>query len=81
MSYVLCEARDLALNSATITVAWCPLYLGDAENGIVIVKIYDAPDKMPDTVIIGHLSAYGHVLAFRRNQLASEKGIQHLNKT
>ena len=65
------RARDLALDRATITVAGCPVYLGDAENRTVIVKIYEAPDEMPHTVIIGSLSAYERIFAFQRDYLAS----------
>ena len=61
ISFTSREARDIALGHASITVAGCPVFLGDAENRTVIVKVYEAPDEMPDTVVIGRLSAYGHV--------------------
>ena len=34
----------------------------------VIVKIFEAPVEMPDTVIIGRLSCYGKVQSFRRER-------------
>lgn len=34
-----------------------------------MVKIYECPNKMPDTFVIGHLSKYGSVLSFRRDLL------------
>lgn len=36
----------------------------------MIVKIYDAPNELPDTVLIGRLSYYGKVLSFRRDCIA-----------
>ena len=64
-----CKERALALPS--LQIAGCSVVLGDSENTTVIVKIYEAPDEMPDTMIIGRLSAYGTVLSFRRDKLSS----------
>ena len=33
------------------------------------MKVYEAPDELPDTAIIGRLSTYGRVLSFRRDRL------------
>ena len=64
-----CKERALALPS--LQIAGCSVVLGDSENTTVIVKIYEAPDEMPDTMIIGRLSAYGTVLSFRRDKISA----------
>lgn len=64
-----CKERALALPS--LQIAGCSVVLGDSENTTVIVKIYEAPEEMPDTMIIGRLSAYGTVLSFRRDKISS----------
>ena len=43
----------------SLQIAGCSVLLGDFDNGTVIVKVYEAPDKMPDTMIIGCSSVYG----------------------
>ena len=63
-----CKERALALPS--LQIAGCSVVLSDSENPTVIVKIYEA-DEMPDTLIIGRLSAYGTVLSFRRDKISS----------
>ena len=50
-------------------------FLADVERNYVVVKIYEAPPEMPDTAIIGRLSAYGKVLTFRRDRAPS--GVQN----
>lgn len=37
------------------------------QNETVIVKIYEAPDEMVDTLLTGSLSHYGKVLSFQRD--------------
>ena len=64
-----CKERALALPS--LQIAGCSVVLGDSENTTVIVKIYEAPDEMPATMIIGRLSAYGTVLSFRRDKISA----------
>lgn len=64
-----CKERALVLPS--LQIAGCSVVLGDSENTTVIVKIYEAPDEMPDTMIIGRLSAYGTVLSFRRDKISA----------
>lgn len=64
-----CKERALALPS--LQIAGCTAVLGDSENTTVIVKIYEAPDEMPHTMIISRLSAYGTVLSFRRDKISS----------
>ena len=58
-----CKEWALALPSLQIA--------GDSQNTNIIVKIYEAPDEMSDTMIIGCLSAYGTVLSFRCDKISS----------
>ena len=53
------EAKELALEKASIQVAGYTVFLGDCENRLVLVKVYEAPNELPDTAIIGCLSHYG----------------------
>lgn len=59
-------------------IAGLKVFLGDCENRLVLVKIYEAPAEMPDTALIGRLSHYGRVLSFRRGKIARhiENGIR-----
>lgn len=45
-------------------------FLGDCENKVTIVKLYELPTELPDSVIIGRLSHYGRVFSFRRDRIA-----------
>ena len=62
--------KDAALNEQSITIAGCSVFLGDCENRVSIVKIYELPDEMPDSVVIGRLAHYGKVISFRRDHMA-----------
>ena len=62
--------KDAALNEQTITFAGCTVFLGDCENKVSIVKIFELPDELPDSVVIGRLSHYGRVISFRRDCVA-----------
>ena len=55
---------------ATIEIGGVPVFLGDCENHVVLVKIYEAPAELLDTALIGRLSYYGRVLSFRRDRIA-----------
>ena len=63
------EAKELALGKASIQVAGYTVFLGDCENRLVLVKVYEAPNELPDTAVIGCLSYYGRVLSFRRDKV------------
>lgn len=39
----------MALELSSVTIRKCQVFLGDAENQRVLVKICKAPDEMPDT--------------------------------
>ena len=61
------EMKELVLGIERFSVCGCPVHLSDVASSYVIVKIYKAPPEMPDTVVIGRLSAYGEVISFRRD--------------
>ena len=63
-------ARDDALNQPNVKIAGCMVFLGDCENRVSIVKVYELPVELPDSVVIGRLSHYGKVYSFRRDRLA-----------
>ena len=77
VSFISPETKEKVLNTPCVTISGCQVFLGDSENRTVIVKIYECPDEMPDTFIIGRLSRYGTVLSFRQDLLATriENGI------
>lgn len=62
------ETKLLALKKGHLTIKDVPVFLSDPEHRIVNVKIYEAPDELPDTVIIGRLSCFGKILSFRRDR-------------
>jgi len=64
------EAKNAALGVNSVSIACCTVFLGDCENRLQIVKIYEAPQEMLDMVIIGRLSRYGKVFSFRRDKVA-----------
>ena len=65
------EAKNIALSAWHINIAGKRVFLADCDNRVSLVKIYNAPNEMPDSVIIGRLASYGTVLSFRRD-LASD---------
>ena len=62
-------AKETALEVASIQVAGSTVFLGDCENRLVLVKIYEVPSELPDTAVIGCLSYYGRLLSFRRDKV------------
>ena len=62
--------KDAALNEQSIKIAGLSVLLGDCENKVTIVKIYELPNELPDSVVIGRLSHYGRVISFRRDRVA-----------
>lgn len=48
--------KDAVLNEQSIKIASCSVLLGDCENKVIIVKIYELPNEPPDSVVIGRLS-------------------------
>ena len=64
------EAKQIALSAWFVTIAGMRVLLADCDNRIVLVKIHNTPNEMPDSVIIGRLAAYGTVFSFRRDLAA-----------
>ena len=62
--------KDAALNEQSIKIAGVSVLVGDCENRVSIVKIYELPDELPDSVVIGRLSNYGRFISFRRDRVA-----------
>ena len=62
--------KDAALNEHQITIAGCSVLVGDCENRVSIVKVYELPGEIPDSVVIGRLAHYGRVISFRRDRVA-----------
>ena len=48
--------KDAVLNEQSIKIASCSVLLGDCENKVIIVKIYELANEPPDSVVIGRLS-------------------------
>ena len=55
------------LSAWDINVSGQHAFVADCDNKISIVKIYNGPNEMPDSIIIGRLSSYGSVMSFRRD--------------
>ena len=68
VSFMTRAARELALKTK-VAVLGNDISFGSANVAKnVMVKIFEAPHEMPDTVIIGRLSHYGKVLSFKRER-------------
>ena len=63
-------SKTAALNEQSVAFSGCIVFLCDCENKVTIVKLYELPTKLPDSVIIGRLSHYGRVFSFRRDRIA-----------
>lgn len=63
-------SKDAALNEQSVTISGCVVFLGDCENKVSIVKLYELPTELPDSAIIDCLSHYGHVFSFQRDRIA-----------
>ena len=62
--------KGTALNEQSIDIAGVSVFLGDCENRVSIVKIYELPDELPDSVVIGCLTHFGRVISFRQDRVA-----------
>ena len=71
VSFRSTNAKNVALGVLSVSIAGCTVFLSDCENRVMIVKIYEAPTELPDTVLIGRLSHYGKVFSFRRDRVAA----------
>lgn len=71
VSFDTIEAKNKALDIGTVIVSDCQVFLGDSDHQLVLVKIHEAPDKIPDTVVIDRLSYYSRIVSFRRDRIAA----------
>ena len=68
--------KDRVISKGRVTIKGAVVFVGDADCRTDIVKIFEAPDEMPDTVVIGRLSCFGRVLSFRRD-VAPATGVRN----
>ena len=75
--------KDAALNEQSIKIAGCFVLLGHCENRVSILKIYELPNELPDSVVIGHLSHYDRVISFQRDRVVDAilKGVRTARMT
>lgn len=59
MSFTEQAEKDRVISKGRITIKRTMVFLSDADTCTDIVKIFEAPDKMPDTVVTGRLSCFG----------------------
>ena len=71
VSFESSDAKNVALGLQEVWINGCQVFLGDCERKVVLVKVFEAPTELPDTILIGRLSAYGKVFSFRRDRVAS----------
>ena len=78
VSFRSLDAKQQALALPSLSIAGVQVFVGDCEHVTTIVKIYESPSEMPDTLLIGRLSHYGKVLSFRRDLATNsiENGIR-----
>lgn len=69
MFFIFFEYKDVVLEISSIIICGCEVFLGDVENKIVIVKIYEVLLELLDIVLIGCLFIYGKILFFCRDFL------------
>ena len=62
------RTKEQVLEKSVVKIGSVSVFVGDADFKTVIVKVYEAAPEMPDTVFIGRLSLYGHVLSFHRDR-------------
>lgn len=68
VSFTSLDAKNIALGHHEILISGHQCYLSDCENRVLIVKIFETPSKMPDSVLIGRLSVYGKVFSYQRDK-------------
>ena len=67
LSFTSIEAKH-HVTAARVHVLGNEINFSSTTRRAAIVKIFEAPTEMPDTVVIGRLSHYGKVLSFRRER-------------
>ena len=64
-------ATEQVLSAWNFVIPGHRVFIADCDRKISLVKVYNAPDEMPDSEIIGRSSVYGLVLSFRRDLLTN----------
>ena len=62
-------AKEQVVSAWNFVIAGQRVFIADCDRKISLVKVYHAPNEIPDSVIIGRLPVYGSVLSFRRDLL------------
>ena len=62
--------KETVLETTSVEIGGTAVFLGDCENSLLLVKIYEARNELPHTALIGCLSHYGRVLSFRQDKIA-----------
>lgn len=64
VSFNSLDVKNIAIGHHEILINGHQCYLSNCENRVVIVKIFETPSEMPDSILIGRLSVYGRVFSF-----------------
>ena len=67
VTFVDKDVKENLIRNPVLRIKNAYVFVTDADAETVFVKIYEACDEMPDTVIIGRLAHYGRILSFRRD--------------
>ena len=67
VTFVDKDVKENLIRNPVLRIKNSYVFVTDADAETVFVKIYEACDEMPDTVIIGRLAHYGRILSFRRD--------------
>jgi len=67
VSFTEQEEKDQLISKGRIEIKGTVVFVGNVDLRTDIVKIFEAPDELPDTVIISCLSCSDWVLSFRRD--------------
>ena len=54
-SFHFLDAKNMAFGFPSVEIAGCTVFLGDCENRVQLVEIYEAPTEYPNTALIGRL--------------------------
>ena len=58
------QEKDRVISKGRLKIKDTIIFLGDTDTRAVIVKIFEAPDELPDTVVLGRLSCFGKSFHF-----------------
>lgn len=78
MSFYSLFIKEYAFDIVFVEIVDVIVLLGDSENRLILVKIYEAFVELFDIVVIGRLFYYGRVLSFRRDRIVDliENGVR-----